>query len=107
METEFEIEGVRMKYYMPPELDHHVATELREKIDELIDAYQIRELILDFSRTNFMDSSGIGVVIGRSKKLAYFNGRVTAVNLNQRMDKLFCASGLHRMVEKREEQGNV
>ncbi len=107
METEFEIEGTRMKYYMPPELDEHAASVLCRKIDELIEAYQIRRLVLDFSKTRFMDSSGIGLVIGRSRKLGYYGGSVKAENLNERMDKLFCASGLHRMVERGEGEKHV
>lgn len=107
METEFEIEGARMKYFMPQELDHHVAAELCEKMDALIETNRIRELVLDFSKTGFMDSSGIGVVIGRSRKLAYFGGTVRAVNLSERMDRLFCVSGLQRMVERGEDKKHV
>ena len=107
MDKEYEVVGVRMRFYMPEELDHHVAGELKDKLDGLIDAYQIRELILDFSKTVFMDSSGIGVVIGRSRKMSFLGGTVMAANLSGRAEKLFHASGLHRMITRWEGDENV
>lgn len=103
MEHSFQISSQQMRYYMPEELDHHVAEELKQELDELIDTYGIRELILDFSKTEFMDSSGIGVVIGRSRKLNFLGGVTLAANLNERISRLFRASGLHHMIARKEE----
>lgn len=52
---------------MAGELDHHSAEEVRNVIDDRLDRGNLNKLILDFSKVNFMDSSGIGVVIGRYK----------------------------------------
>ncbi|WDU81986.1 anti-sigma factor antagonist [Caloramator sp. Dgby_cultured_2] len=51
------------------ELDHHSAEEVRIKIDNKIDETGLNKVIFDFAGVNFMDSSGIGVIIGRYKKL--------------------------------------
>ena len=51
------------------ELDHHSAEEVRVKIDDRIERDNIKKVIMDFKEVTFMDSSGIGVVIGRYKKL--------------------------------------
>lgn len=102
MEQHYTIEGIKMVYFMPKEIDHHQAEELNKKMDYLIETNQIRNLILDFSNTEFMDSSGIGVIIGRSKKISYFGGEIYAVNLSERMKKIFLASGLHRIIDIKE-----
>lgn len=98
MVDNYQIEGTKMVFEMPMELDDHQATRLREKMDMLIDAYQIRQLILDFSKTEFMDSSGIGMIIGRSRSLHFLNGNVYVVNISEQVNKIFEASGLYRIV---------
>ena len=83
---------------VPRELDHHCAKQLKEEADLLIDAYHVKSLIFDFSHTEFMDSSGIGVLIGRSRNLSFAGGRVLAVNLNPRVERIFRLSGLNRII---------
>ena len=52
------------------DLDHHLADEIREVIDEVVEERGIRSIIFDFSKVTFMDSSGIGLIMGRYKKNA-------------------------------------
>ena len=106
MDKEYQIEGAKMTYRMPKEVDHHKTMILRNQLDRLIEAHQIRELVLDFSETDFMDSSGIGVIIGRTKTMKFFGGTVEAVNLSAQIKKICRASGLHRMINIREGEGN-
>ena len=84
---------------MPKEVDHHCAEQLRREADLLIGAYHIRRLIFDFSGTEFMDSSGIGVLIGRCKNMGYSGGEVLAEHLNERIQKIFIVSGLHKIIQ--------
>lgn len=51
------------------DLDHHLADEIREVIDEVVEERGIRSIIFDFSKVTFMDSSGIGLIMGRYKKM--------------------------------------
>ena len=51
------------------ELDHHAAEGTREKIDKAMDNYKVSGLIMDFKKVSFMDSSGIGMILGRYRKL--------------------------------------
>lgn len=99
MEYKFEMEEGKLRVSVPRELDHHLATQLKEEADLLIDAYHVKRLIFDFSDTEFMDSSGIGVLIGRSRNLAFMGGQVVATNLSPRVEQIFRMSGLHRMIE--------
>ena len=54
---------------MIAELDHHLADEMREVIDDVIDVRGVEDIIFDFSRINFMDSAGIGLIMGRYRKI--------------------------------------
>lgn len=98
MDNQYEIRDGSLRVFMPRELDHHEAGKLRAQTDLLIENYQIRQLVFDFSQTEFMDSSGIGVIIGRCRNMGYFDGEVVAQNLNERVQKIFTISGLHKII---------
>ena len=98
MDNQYEIRDGSLRVFMPRELDHHEAGKLRAQTDLLIENYQIRQLVFDFSQTAFMDSSGLGVIIGRCRNMGYFGGEVVAQNLNERVQKIFTISGLHKII---------
>ena len=81
------------------ELDHHSAEEVRVKIDDRIDRDNIKKVILNFRNVTFMDSSGIGVVIGRYRKLKNKAGHISVVEINKRVDKVFALSGLYKIIK--------
>lgn len=82
------------------ELDHHSSEEVRNKIDYRLDNDDITKLILNFSGVTFMDSSGIGVVIGRYKKLAMKNGSLSVVSVSNRVQKIFELSGMYKIIKE-------
>lgn len=98
MDNQYEIRDGSLRVFVPRELDHHEAGKLRAQTDLLIENYHIRQLVFDFSQTEFMDSSGIGVIIGRCRNMGYFGGEVVAQNLNERVQKIFTISGLHKII---------
>lgn len=98
MQTRYKLEEQGMAVWVPKELDHYQADILRAEVEMLIQLYHVRNLIFDFEETEFMDSSGIGVLIGRSRNLGYRNGIVYARNLNGRIEKIFHASGLKNII---------
>lgn len=98
MEFEYETKTGSLRIYTPREIDECAASELRAEADMLIDNYQIRRLIFDFSHTEFMDSSGIGMLIGRSRKMGYAGGSVEAENLSERVHKIFTLAGLPKLI---------
>lgn len=103
-EKNYEIRGKRLIFYMPKEVDHHVAKDLCKELDMLVEAFSIQELELDFVKTEFMDSSGIGVIIGRSKTMQYRGGKVIASHLSRRVEMVFQSVGLQKIIEVKEEQ---
>lgn len=99
MEHKYEKEYGCLILRMPAELDHHAAEILKEEADGLILQYPVRSLVFDFSDTRFMDSSGIGVIIGRCKNVRFSGGYVKAVHLNEQIQRIFQLSGLKKIIE--------
>ena len=85
--------------YLSGELDHHNAKEVRERIDRSIESNTPKLLILDFKNVGFMDSSGIGLVMGRYKLMQVFGGVVKVVNTPSHIKKVMKLSGLGRLAE--------
>ena len=79
------------------ELDHHLADEMREVIDEIIDERGVNRVIIDFSKVGFMDSAGIGLIMGRYKKIRD-NGDISVVGANESIKRILLISGLHKIV---------
>lgn len=101
---DYRVNGQALTYFMPKELDHHVAKQLCRELDILVESHMVKELILDFEKTEFMDSSGIGVIIGRGKNMQFRGGKVCAAHMGKRVRMIFQSAGLERMVEVKEEK---
>ena len=82
------------------DLDHHNAIHIRGQADKIIMNRNIKDIIFDFSRTNFMDSSGIGVIMGRYKKVTYIGGNVFVTGISDNVDRIFKLSGLYKVLHK-------
>ena len=82
------------------ELDHHNAINIREKADKLIERNYIKHVIFDFSGTDFMDSAGIGVIMGRYKKIVFIGGKIAVANVGSAIDRIIRLSGLYKIIEK-------
>lgn len=82
------------------ELDHFSADGVRTMLDGLIEDRRVKYLVLDLRGMTFMDSSGVGVIIGRYKCLAARGGGVRVFGANRQVDRLLKLSGLYRIVEK-------
>lgn len=87
------------------ELDHHVSKQLRERIDEEIMRSGAVNLAFDMSNVSFMDSSGVGVIIGRYKKISALGGRVILYGMNENVKKLCYMSGLDKLTVMLDESG--
>lgn len=80
------------------EIDHHSAEEIRKKADELVLRNCIKNILFDFCNTEFMDSSGIGMIMGRYRMIKGINGRVGIINTSKNIDRIVLLSGLHKVV---------
>ncbi len=98
MDLAFEIRDKNLIVKLNGELDHHTAEEVREEIDQKIEQNNIKNIIFDFKDMKFMDSSGIGVVIGRYKKVNKLDGQAAVVNMNSHIERIFKMSGLFNII---------
>ena len=91
------------------EIDHHSAVEIRECIDSAVKLIKPKGLTLDFSGVTFMDSSGVGLVMGRYKLMNYFGGSVTVKNVSERNEKILRLSGIEKIasIEKSVTRGEA
>lgn len=83
---------------MPKEIDHHAADEIKRGIDKKIEYDSIANIVFDFNNTEFMDSSGIGLLLGRHRMVQYIGGRVSAVNVSDNIFKMMKMSGIDKII---------
>ena len=100
----YQVEENCLTIFLPGELDHHNAEEIRKGADKLIEENHIKCVIFDYQETNFMDSSGIGVIMGRYKMVYLLGGEVWAVHANERMKKILTMSGVTKIIQMYEEE---
>ncbi len=79
------------------DIDHHTAKEMREEIDAAIHRIQAKSLTLDFSGVEFMDSSGIGLVMGRYKLINSYGGSLNIINASERIKKMMYMAGMDKL----------
>lgn len=84
------------------ELDHHLTEQIRDTIDSIIDRKRIRNIIMDFENQGFMDSSGIGFIMGRYKRIAPYRGRIYVTNLGRGLERIFKIAGLYTITVPKE-----
>lgn len=84
---------------LPREIDDHIASILRNELDRQISTQKADVLIFDFTNTEFMDSSGIGMILGRFKKMQFMKGSVLIKNVNERIASVMEMSGLHKIIK--------
>ena len=96
----YEIKRGTLTVSLSGELDQRMAVRVREEIDALIDDQRVRRLVFDVRDLEFMDSSGIGLIIGRYKRLSRRGGSVAVSAPDQRIDRLFRMSGVYQVVDR-------
>ena len=96
LETEFK--NNTLTAFLSGEIDHDSAVEIRARVDGLAQALRPRLLCLDFGKVSFMDSSGVGLVMGRYKAARSLGCRVTVRGLRPRDQKIMRLSGLSALV---------
>ena len=82
------------------ELDHHSAENIRNEIDALLIDPGIRKLVLDMKNVTFMDSSGLGVILGRYRMLSSRGGSVYVSNVAPNVDRIFKMSGIYSLIQR-------
>ena len=98
---DYERNGDALVLRLKGDLDHGAAEAIRVEVDALLADRSVHRLVLDLKELQFMDSSGVGFVIGRYKQLAKRGGSVCVTGADARMDRIFQMSGLYEIVGSR------
>lgn len=99
MDMIFDIKGEVMVAELFGELDHHAAQTVRADIDNAMETYGARDLVFDFTKVTFMDSAGIGVILGRYRKLSAAGGRVAITGCSQAVRSILNMAGVFSIVD--------
>ncbi len=99
MPVNFSSVGEVLTVYLEGELDHHAAKTVRNQIDEAVEFNMPTLLILDFDRVTFMDSSGIGLVMGRYRNLQKSGAKLSLTNLPPNIYKVMKLAGIEKLAK--------
>ena len=99
MEVSVKCEARHICIRLSGELDHHSAKGLLRRLDQEIEKALPTQLTLDLSGVTFMDSSGIGMIMGRYKNIRFAGGTVLAVRVNERIRRILTLSGVYKYID--------
>ncbi len=100
MKCEIEQIGSTLVVKLYGEIDQHCTEEIRGEIDRELDIKNITALIIDLGNVEFMDSSGLGLIMGRYRKIRERGGRIMLVRPTPRVDKVLELSGIKRLIDE-------
>lgn len=98
MNTKYEEKDKLLIFEITEEIDHHQAEKIRRKMDNEIERYIPKKVVFDFNKVTFMDSAGIGMLIGRYKTVRRLGGVTELINVNQSIKKIFEMCGLLKII---------
>ena len=101
MESFYKKEDKQLIFKLDEDIDECVAQKIRRKLDNEIERYMPKEVIFDFNNVSFMDSAGIGLIIGRYKLANMLGGKVQVANMKQSVRKIFEMSGMQRIIPEK------
>ena len=88
------------------ELDHHTVEKIRKRADYEIQRFMPKKVVFDFKNVGFMDSAGIGLIIGRYKTANLYGASVEIINVNKNVKKIFEMSGVLKIIPILDELSN-
>ena len=100
MQIEFEMIDDILIANLDGELDHHTSAVVREEIDKTVEAFHSKHLIFNFGKVTFMDSSGIGVIMGRYNKISQLGGSLIITGCNEYIDRILDMAGIYTIADR-------
>ena len=99
MESQYLKEDKQLIFKINEDIDECVAQKIRRKLDNEIERYMPRKVVFDFSNVSFMDSAGIGLLMGRYKLASMLGGQVEVKNITPSIKKIFEMSGIQKVIQ--------
>lgn len=100
MATTYKMEGNTLWVNLEGELDHHLAQQVKRRCQMMMMSYPVERIGFDFAHTDFMDSSGVGMIMGRYQEVHAIGGEILFRNVNRNIDRILTISGLYKMIQK-------
>lgn len=97
--AEYEVRGTTLIIRLKADLDHHTALAVRETADCMLERSMAQNVLFDFTGIDFMDSSGIGVIMGRYRKVSFGKGRVGIAGAGANIARILNFSGLNKLLD--------
>lgn len=101
MQIHYNTETAQLLVQLDGEIDHHTSNALRAEVDAAIYAHLPQVLIFDFREVSFMDSSGIGLIMGRYKILQPLGGQIILLNPAPHISRVLRLAGMERLASIR------
>ena len=98
MNSRFEKKDNVLYLEITEEIDHHTTEKVRRLMDNEITRFMPRKIVFDFSKVSFMDSAGIGLLIGRYKLIKLLGGTAEIINTNKSISKVLEMSGILKII---------
>lgn len=98
MNVNFKEKDKLLIFELTEEIDHHESEKMRRKMDYEIQRYMPKRVLFDFNSVTFMDSAGIGMLIGRYKIARMFGATVELINVKQSIKKIFEMCGVLKII---------
>lgn len=104
LQIEFEYSSKALIVRLKGELDHHTAETVKTRMEEAIERGNSNNIILSMKQLSFMDSSGLGVILGRYKQVSAKGGKMVVCDVNPAVQRLFQMSGLFKILAMEENE---
>lgn len=89
------------------ELDEMSVTDIRTKLNEILNKYDVKNIVFNLHDLNFMDSSGIGMIIGRYNQVKDKKGKIILCDLNSNIERIIVMSGLLKICTLRDTESSA
>ena len=99
MNIKYNKDGATLLVRLGGDIDHHTAQEISDGITRSFRRSRCKNIVIDFADVSFMDSSGVGMLIGRYKETEIFGGSLAAVAVSGELMKIFTLSGLNKIID--------
>lgn len=104
LKTNFEVKENVLCIRLEGELDHHTSGQLREQVEASLDENRIHHILLNLQELRFMDSSGLGVILGRYKRIKNEGGEMVVCAISPSVKRLFEMSGMFKIISLEESE---
>ncbi|MFC7391497.1 anti-sigma F factor antagonist [Scopulibacillus cellulosilyticus] len=107
LRIELEVKHQVLCIRLEGELDHHTSEKLRNQVNEVLQKQPIHHILLNLGELQFMDSSGLGVILGRYKQISSQGGEMVVCSISPAVRRLFEMSGMFKILRLEENEQNA